>query len=170
VNDIKIIIGVGMFLWSIWNITRNIIFAKKRDEREILSIYNALKTTIIFATFILGLIIILNLLNGVTSLSIMYILIIAIISCFCFVLLYKLNINTEFIFFKILNKMEKKEKSKLVWNTFCITMVTDLLVFFAIFISYKYFNSKGLKVLTIGAYILACISEYSFCQINVKNL
>ncbi|MBW9173119.1 hypothetical protein [Clostridium estertheticum] len=169
-NDIKIISEVGICLWIIWNMTRNILFAKKRDEREILSIFNALKTTIIFAVFILGLIIILNLLNGVTSLSIMYIFIIAIISCFCFVLLYKLNINTDLSFFNFLNKMGKGEKSKLIWNTFCITLVTDLIMLFAIFISYKYFASRGLKVLTILAYILACISEYSFCQINVKNL
>ncbi|MBU3093216.1 hypothetical protein KPL35_14165 [Clostridium sp. CF011] len=169
-NDIKIIGEVGIALLIIWNMARNILFPRKRDEREILLIFTALKTTLILAVFVLGLIIILNLLNGVTLLPIMYIFIIAIISCFCFVLLYKLNINTEFSSLNFINKMEKKEKSNLIWNTFCITMVTDLIVLFAIVISYKYFDSKGLKVLAIVAYILAYISEYSFCQINGKNL
>ena len=105
-NNTKIIIVVGMFLWTIWNMTRNILFAKKRDEREILSIFSALKTTIISAVFVIGLIIILNLLNGVTSLPIMYIFIIAIISCVYFVVLYKLNLNTEFSLLSFLNKME----------------------------------------------------------------
>jgi len=169
-NNTKIIIVVGMFLWTIWNMTRNILFAKKRDEREILSIFSALKTTIISAVFVIGLIIILNLLKGVTSLPIMYIFIIAIISCVYFVVLYKLNLNTEFSFLSFLNKMEKERKSKLIWNIFCMTLLADILVLVGIFISYKYFDFKGLTVLTIVAYILAYICEYSFCQINVKNL
>lgn len=169
-NNIKITAAAGIILWTIWNMTRNIVLSRKKDEREILSIFSALKITIIFSVFILGLIIILNLLNGITSLPIIYIFILAIISCLCFVLLYKLNINTEFSFFNFLNKMGKIRKSKLIWDIFCITLFTDLLMLFAVFISYKYFASSGIKVLTIGSYILACISEYSFCHINVKNL
>ena len=169
-NDIKIISIVGIGLWTIWNMTRNMLFLKKRDEREILSIFEALKTTIIFAVFIIGLIIILNLLNGATSLPIMYIFIISILSCVSFVVLFKLNINTEFTFLNFLNKIEKKRKAKLVWNIFCVTTFTDLIAIFSIFISYKYFNSNGVKTLTVVAYILACISEYCFCQINSKDI
>jgi hypothetical protein len=49
-------------------------------------------------------------------------------------------------------------------------MVADLLALIGIFISYKYFDFKGLKVLTISAYVLAFISDYFFCRINAEGI
>ncbi|WP_010240091.1 hypothetical protein [Clostridium arbusti] len=166
-DNIKTLIQLGILVPIIWVASRNILFAKKRDKREILALFNALKTTVISAIFVLGLIIILNLLNGITSISIMYIFIIALICCFYFVILYKLNLNTEFSIFNIFNK---EQNSKLIWNIFSITMVADLLALIGIFISYKYFDFKGLKVLTISAYVLAFISDYFFCRINAEGI
>lgn len=169
-NNIKSIIQLGILVPIIWVATRNILFAKKRDEREILALFDALKTTVISAVFIIGLIIILNLLNGITSIPIMYIFIIALICCLYFVILYKLNLNTEFSFLNILNKMKKEQSNKLIWNIFSITMVVDLVALIGIFISYKYFDLRGLKVLTIVAYVLAFTSDYFFCKINIKGI
>lgn len=166
-NNVKILAPLGIFIPIIWVGTRNILFPKKRDEREILAIFKALKTTVISMSFVVGLIIILSLLNGITSIPIMYIFIIALIGCIYLVILYKLYVNTEF---SLLNIFNKNQSSKLMWNVFMITMVLDLLALIGIFISYRYFDLKGLKVLTISAYILAFISDYFFCQINVKGI
>ena len=169
-DNIKNIIQVGIFVPIMWVVTRNIVFAKKRDEREISAIFNAMKTTVISTVFVIGLIIILNLLNGITSISTMCIFIIALIACIYFIFLYKLNLNSKFSFLDFLGKIEKKQKSDFIWNIFCITMVTELLALIGIFISYKYFDLRGLKILTIVAYVLAFISDYCFCKINVEGI
>ncbi|AGK99607.1 hypothetical protein [Clostridium pasteurianum] len=81
VHNIKMLIQLGIFIPIIWVATRNILFSRKRDEREILALFKSLKTTVISAVFVIGLIIILNLLNGTTSIPIMYIFIIALVCC-----------------------------------------------------------------------------------------
>ncbi|MCB2300035.1 hypothetical protein [Clostridium tagluense] len=58
----------------------------------------------------------------------------------------------------------------MIWTIFCITMVTDLIALIGIFISYKYFNLRGLRVLAVIAYVLAFISDYFFCKINVEGI
>lgn len=166
-NNVKILIQLGIFIPIMWVATRNILFSKKRDEREILALFKALKSTVIFVVFVVGLIIILNLLNGITSIPIMYIFIISLVCCIYLVILYKLNLNTEFSMSNIFNK---QQNFKLMWNIFMITMAMDLLSLVGIFVSYRYFYFEGLKVLTILAYILAFISDYFFCKINAKGI
>lgn len=166
-HNVKILTQLGIFIPIMWVATRNILFSKERDEREILALFKALKTTVISVVFILGLIIILNLLNGITSIPIIYIFIIALLSCIYLIILYKLNLNTEF---SMSNILSKQKSSRLIWNIFMITMIIDLFALIGIFISYKYFDFKGLKFLTILAYILAFISDYFFCKINAKGI
>lgn len=166
-DNIKTIIEVGILFSIIWIGIRNILFSKRKDEREILALFNAMKTTALVLIFIIGLVIILNLLNGITTISIMHVFIIGTIGCISLVLVYKFNLNTELSF---LDNIEKKRKNKFSWNIFIISVFGEILFLTAIFISYKYFDLKGLEILVILAYMLAFIGDYLLCKINSKGI
>ncbi len=165
-DNIKTIIRVGILFSIIWVGIRNILFSKKKDEREILALFNAMKTTILLGVFIIGLVIIFNLLKGITTISIVYIFKIAIICCISLILLYKFNLNTKFCF---LDKIEKSRKNKFLWNIFTISVFGEILSLIAIFISYKYFDLRGLAIFVILAYVLAFMGDYLLCTINSKG-
>lgn len=163
-DNIETLVEVGIWLLIIWDIIRNILFSTKKDEREVLALFNAMKATILLITFIMGLVIMLNILNGITTISITHIFIIGTIGCISLVLLYKFNLNNEFGFLDKIEKIQKKPKNKFRWNKAIMETFRQIFFIIAIFINHEFFHSRIVGIIVIVAYILAFICDYLLCK------
>lgn len=141
------------------------IFFKKKDERESLSFFKALKSTFIFILFIVGLFITYNLSNNIQTIEIIKIGWLLLASCVFFVISYLSNISTEFQF-NFFSKLKNLKSKKILYIIRFIYLALAIFPNVLIIMSFKYNHIQGIHILVILAYISTWIAILLACNVE----